>query len=163
MKTKTSNRFVVAIVFIVAAANGLFLFANGLFMLFEPMKWYLWVPGVSETGMYNQHFIRDIGLIQMFLGAAFVFGWFHPAQRCIAWAAATVWLIAHALFHIWEVVVGICGPPALVRDFPAVSLPALLGIGLTAWAWKTGRVIRSRGESLVAWSSSESEQAKSGQ
>lgn len=139
MKTKLPNQLIVSIVFVAAAANGLFLFANGLFMLIAPMHWYLWVPGVTTTGMYNQHFIRDIGLIQMFLGAAFGVGWFHPALRCSAWTAATIWLIAHALFHIWEVTVGICGPSALVRDFPAVSLPALLGIGLTVWAWKTSR------------------------
>jgi hypothetical protein len=36
--------------------------------------------------------------------------------------------------HLWEVAVGICSPSVIPRDFPAVTLPALLGIGLTAWA-----------------------------
>ena len=36
---------------------------NGLLMLELPAHWYLWVPGVTTTGPYNQHFIRDIGLI----------------------------------------------------------------------------------------------------
>jgi hypothetical protein len=43
-------------------------------------------------------------------------------------------LCGHALFHLWEVAAGICGPEALVRDFPAVSLPAILGILITGWA-----------------------------
>lgn len=136
MKASIGNPFVVAVVMVFAAANGLFLFANGSFMLVAPMTWYFAVPGVTTTGMYNQHFIRDIGLIQMFLGVAFGVGLFRPAGRLIAWATATSWLIAHALFHVWEVAAGLCGPSALARDFPAVSLPALLGIALTAWAWR---------------------------
>jgi len=35
---------------------------------------------------------------------------------------------------VWEVAVGICSPSVLVRDFPAVSMPALMGIALTTWA-----------------------------
>lgn len=116
--------------------NGLLLTANGVFMLIAPERWYFLVPGVTTTGMYNQHFIRDIGIIQMFLGVAFGLGMFRPAIRTGTWAAATAWLIAHALFHVWEVAVGICGPAALARDFPAVSLPALFGIALTGWAWR---------------------------
>ncbi len=133
------NRASLIVVWLMVAFNGLFLFGNGLFMLIAPEKWYLLVPGVTTTGFYNQHFIRDIGFIQMFLGVAFGIGMFRPAARVGVWAAATSWLIAHALFHVWEVAVGICGPAALARDFPAVSLPALLGVALTAWAWWTGR------------------------
>ena len=48
-----------------------------------------------------------------------------------------MWLIAHAVFHLWEVAVGICSPSVIVRDFPAVTLPALIGIALTAWAWRS--------------------------
>ncbi len=121
------------------ALNGLFLFGNGLVMLVAPKEWYYAVPGVTDTGSFNQHFVRDIGLIQMFLGAAFGIGLIRPALRLDLWAAATAWLIAHALFHFWEVAVGICSPAAIPRDFPAVTLPALIGIGLTAWAWRTGR------------------------
>jgi hypothetical protein len=119
--------------------NSVLLFANGVFMLIAPDRRYYLVPGVTTTGLYNQHFIRDIGIIQMFLGAAFALGMVRPANRVGMWAAATAWLIAHALFHVWEVAVGICGPAALARDFPAVSLPALFGIALTAWAWRADR------------------------
>ena len=35
--------------------------ANGLFMLLAPHAWYPAVPGVTETGPYNPHFVRDIG------------------------------------------------------------------------------------------------------
>jgi len=116
--------------------NILFLCVNGVFMLIAPKTWYQIVPGVSETGFFNQHFVRDIGIVQLFLGAAFAWGAVRPAQRPALWAAATVWLIAHAAFHVWEVAAGICAPSALPRDFAAVSLPALIGVALTAWAWR---------------------------
>ena len=114
--------------------NVLFLCVNGGFMLMAPKTWYELVPGVAATGFFNQHFVRDIGLIQFFLGTAFVGGVWRPALRMALWSAATLWLAAHALFHVWEVAAGICAPSALLRDFPAVSLPALIGVVLIAWA-----------------------------
>jgi hypothetical protein len=59
------------------------------------------------------------------------------------WAAGTIWLSGHALFHFWEVAVGICGASALARDFPAVTLPAIIGAGLTLWAIRYGHALRT--------------------
>lgn len=116
--------------------NVLFLIANGLFMLTAPKTWYELVPGVVDTGFFNAHFVRDIGIIQMFLGVLFVLGLRIPAARFEFWMAATLWLTAHATLHLWEVAVGICGAYTLLRDFPAVSFPALIGMALTWQAWK---------------------------
>src|SRR5262249_16288204 len=122
-----------------AILMGLASLANGIFMLVSPERWYVPVPGVTDTGPFNQHFIRDIGLIFLFLGAAFLLGAAKPQYRVVLWAAPTLWLVGHALFHFWEVAVGICGPSVLVRDFPAVTLPALIGTVLTLWAIAGGR------------------------
>lgn len=108
--------------------------ANGIFMLVTPEHWYLTVPGVPTTGPFNQHFVRDIGLIFLFIGGAFVLGAARPELRVPFWGAASIWLSGHALFHVWEVAVGICGPSALARDFPAVTLPAAIGLAITCWA-----------------------------
>jgi hypothetical protein len=131
--TEESHAMLIA-VFIMVAFNGLFLSLNGLFMLIAPEVWYEFVPGVTDTGFFNQHFIRDIGIIQLFLGLAFGIGMFRPERRIGLWAAATLWLCAHAVFHLWEVAVGICAPSVILRDFPAVSLPAIIGAILTLWA-----------------------------
>ncbi len=133
-----------AAVVIMVAFNGIFLNANGLFMLIAPLAWYEMVPGVTDTGFFNQHFIRDIGMIQMFLGVAFGLGLFVPERRVGLWAAATSWLCAHALFHFWEVAVGICSPAVIPRDFPAVTLPALLGLALTLLALRNPRQASQR-------------------
>ena len=139
MRTIEDNRAVLAVVLIMVAFNGLFLSANGIFMLVAPLTWYELVPGVTDTGFFNQHFVRDIGIIQLFLGVAFIVGLLRPDRRIGLWAAATLWLIAHALFHLWEVAIGICAPSVIPRDFPAVTLPALIGIALTLWAIRRSR------------------------
>lgn len=133
------NRAAAATVATMVAFNGIFLSLNGLFMLIDPLAWYELVPGVTDTGFFNQHFIRDIGMIQLFLGVAFGVGLFLPQRRVGLWAAATSWLCAHALFHFWEVAAGICSPAVIPRDFPAVTLPALLGLALTFWAVRRAR------------------------
>jgi hypothetical protein len=125
-----------------AILMGLAALANGLFMLASPERWYLSVPGVTDTGPFNQHFVRDIGLIFLFVGGAFLLGAAKPEHRVVLWAAPTLWLAAHALFHFWEVAVGICAPSALLRDFPAVTLPAMVGTVLTLWAVRDARAAR---------------------
>ena len=108
----------------VAVLFGLALAANRIFMLVAPENWYFTVPGVTSTGPFNQHFLRDIGLIFLFLGAAFLGGAARPQLRVLLWAGPTLWLFGHAFFHFWEVAVGICSPSVIARDFPAVTLPA---------------------------------------
>lgn len=132
---KTSMPAMPLLLCLLVAFNTVFLLVNGMFMLIVPHAWYHFVPGVTDTGFFNQHFIRDIGIIQMFLGAAFGIGAIQPAARFTLWLVATLWLIAHALLHFWEVAAGICGPAVILRDFPAVTLPALIGILLTSRAW----------------------------
>ena len=146
MKTKEENRALSIVVFIMVALNGLFLSGNGLFMLVAPAVWYELVPGVTDTGFFNQHFIRDIGIIQLFLGVAFGIGMIRPEHRIGLWAAATLWLSAHAVFHLWEVAAGICSPSVILRDFPAVTLPAIIGAMLILWAIRhahAGRAARA--------------------
>jgi hypothetical protein len=125
-----------------AILMGLAAEANGVFMLVSPESWYFAVPGVTTTGPFNQHFIRDVGLIFLFVGTAYLVGAAKAQYRIVLWAAPTLWLGGHALFHLWEVAVGICAPSVLVRDFPAVTLPAIIGAGLTLWAVRDLRAVQ---------------------
>lgn len=125
--------------------------ANGVFMLADPDGWYLSVPGVTTTGPFNQHFVRDIGLIFLLLGGAYLLGAARANLRIVFWGTASIWLSGHALFHFWEVAAGICGPSVLVRDFPAVTLPAVIGLAITVWAVAdtgAGRTVTAAGTSV---------------
>ena len=46
---------------------------NGAMMLVAPGPWYEAVPGVTGTGPFNSHFIRDIGAA--YLACAAGLGW----------------------------------------------------------------------------------------
>ena len=43
---------------------------NGLAMLAAGPLWYETVPGVSETGPFNPHFVQDIGVAFLVAGLA---------------------------------------------------------------------------------------------
>ncbi len=126
-----------------AVLLGAALQANGVFMLVAPENWYFAVPGVTTTGPFNQHFVRDIGLIFLLIGGAFLVGVAQPHLRVVLWAIPSIWLLGHALFHFWEVAAGICAPSVIPRDFPAVTLPAVVGIALTLWAISQSRTGRA--------------------
>ena len=114
----------------IALLLGAVMLANGVFMTLAPESWYWVVPGVPDRGPFNQHFIRDIGFIYILAGVAFIYGAVYVKHRLMLWLFPTAWLTLHAIFHIWEVIVGICGPESLIEDFGGVTLPALIGMGL---------------------------------
>lgn len=119
-----------------AALLGCAAIANSLYMLISPHGWYLGIPGVPLDGPFNQHFIRDIGLVFGLTGLGFLAGLVAPLNRALLWSGATAWLVAHATLHLWQVAVGISDHSALTRDFPAVTLPALLGLLISFWAFR---------------------------
>ena len=97
--------------------------------------------------------MRDIGLIFLLVAIAMLAGVARPVGRVPLWSGAALWLTGHALFHFWEVAVGICGTGALAQDFPAVTLPAIVTTVLALWAWrdaKRSRRTHSMGDSLAA-------------
>lgn len=110
--------------------------ADGIVMLASPAAWYCAIPGVTSTGPFNQHVLRDIGLIFVSIGSAFAFGTARSDSRTLLWTADAVRLSGHALFHLWEVATGICGPEVLPRDFPAVTLPAIIAIAFSIWSFR---------------------------
>jgi lipopolysaccharide export LptBFGC system permease protein LptF len=74
-------------------------------------------------------------LVFLLLGGAFLLGGARQQFR----AVPSIWLLGHALFHLWEVAVGICSPSVIPRDFPAVTLPAIIAAILTVWAIRQSR------------------------
>lgn len=120
----------------IALLLGLAVMSNGVFMIITPEPWYWAIPGVPDRGPFNQHFIRDIGFIYLLMGAAFIYGAIYKHYQLPLWLLSTAWLICHAVFHIWEVIVGICGPESLIEDFSGVTLPGLLGAMLVCNAYR---------------------------
>jgi hypothetical protein len=115
---------------IVALILGIGLAANGLIMLVVPSTWYAIVPGVAETGPFNAHFIRDIGVAYLVCGAALA--WF-ALERIAqpAALAAAAFLALHALVHLWDAAAGREHAHQLLLDVSTIFLPPVLAFWIT--------------------------------
>jgi hypothetical protein len=118
----------------IALLLGFIMLANGTWQLAAPEGWYWAIPGVPDRGPFNPHFVRDIGIVYALAGVGLILGAVRPRQRFGYWWAPALWLAGHALFHFWEVLVGICGPASLLEDFAGVTLPALIALVLLQYA-----------------------------
>jgi hypothetical protein len=107
---------------------GLAMAANGAVMLVAGAAWYAAVPGVTETGPFNPHFVKDIGAAYLTAGAGLV--WFAANASALARGAAmagVLFLGLHGLIHLLEAVGDADGAMHLARDFAGVLLPPILG------------------------------------
>ncbi len=117
---------------IVAAALAVVLAGNGLAMLFAGLWWYGAVPGVTATGPYNPHFVRDIGAAYLVTGlSAAWFAW-KPREGWPALVAGTLFLVLHSAIHVFDATCGTRPLQDVMRDFAGVYLPTLLALALVA-------------------------------
>jgi hypothetical protein len=103
---------------------------NGLWMLVAPFNWFTTIPGVVDSGPFNDHFVRDVGIAYALSGVAFA-----QLARGVAGAqpyamAGVIFLLAHAGFHLVETLAGVRDIPHLLTDLPGVVLLPLVA----AWA-----------------------------
>jgi len=112
-------------------ALGAALALNGLAMLVLPRTWYDSVPGVTGTGPFNPHFVRDIGAAYLVCGAALARSVGRPEAKSAAQFAAA-FLGAHALVHLRDALAGRETWSQLALDLPTIFLPAALAIWI-AW------------------------------
>jgi hypothetical protein len=110
---------------------GTALVVNGVWMLLVPSTWYQAVPGVSETGPMNFHFVRDIGCGYVASGLGLIMG----RGRASSALFAAVFLGLHACVHVADTLSGAEPPWGLARDAFGVGLPALLALAV---AWPQG-------------------------
>ena len=115
---------------ILAAALAALLALNALTMLFASFWWYGVVPGVTATGAYNPHFVRDIGAA--YLVTAGGLAWFaaRPVQGWPALVAAAAFLVLHAVIHVYDAACSASPIPFFLRDLPGVYLPAVLAAAI---------------------------------
>ncbi|MDO9338817.1 MAG: hypothetical protein EON95_11400 [Caulobacteraceae bacterium] len=110
----------------IAALLALLLVANGVWMLATPQPWYDTVPGVALTGLFNPHFVRDIGMAYLTVAGGLAWFAWRPVQGWPALVLAATFLALHASIHVVD---SACGPGPLqsvLRDLPGVYLPPLI-------------------------------------
>jgi peptidoglycan/LPS O-acetylase OafA/YrhL len=109
----------------IAAVLAVLTVLNGLMMLLAGAAWYESVPGVSETGPYNPHFIQDIGAAFLAAGLALAARVWRPRYWPAAVAGAG-FLAFHALLHLVMIASGHDHYAAF--DLIAIVLPAGLAL-----------------------------------
>jgi len=109
----------------IAAVLAVLTVLNGLMMLLAGAAWYESVPGVSETGPYNPHFIQDIGAAFLAAGLALAARVWRPRYWPAAVAGAG-FLAFHALLHLVMIASGHDHYAAF--DLIAIVLPSALAL-----------------------------------
>lgn len=112
------KRIIAAIAAAVSALNGLMMLADG-------PGWYARVPGVTDTGPLNAHFIQDIGMAFLVAGLALAARAWRP-RYWPAGLAGAGFLAGHAAIHL----VGILGGHAHHAAFDLIGIvfPATLAL-----------------------------------
>ncbi|GJL93834.1 MAG: hypothetical protein DHS20C05_02390 [Hyphococcus sp.] len=98
---------------------------NGLFMIVAAKNWYLTVPGASDTGPFNPHFVWDIGVAFCVAGAGLIARAWRPQY----WPAAitgAAFLFGHGIIHIAGLLGGHTHHPVL--EWFGIVLPAALSV-----------------------------------
>ena len=96
-------------------------------MLLFPFSWYTDFPAaIPDTGSFNAHFIRDLGVV--FILAALGFGWcaLHPDRRRVTHIVLTIFFVGHALIHFADILTGRVTHTHWLIDAPTVFAPAIL-------------------------------------
>ena len=125
LTTTSPQTLIVALILV-----GLMEVSNAGWMLAAPEHWYWSIPGVPNTGPFNEHFVRDIGLVFLTLGAAHLWAAAHKAYRVPLTAIGAGWLAAHGLYHVIDIARGCLPPVHWWTDGVTVFLPALLATSL---------------------------------
>ena len=110
----------------VAAVLGAVLSLNGLAMLFAGLWWYGVVPGVTATGPFNPHFVRDIGAAYLVAGGGLAAYAAWPRQAWAALVASAAFQLLHVAVHVFDAACGAAPLHDVARDFAGVYAPALI-------------------------------------
>jgi hypothetical protein len=125
------------VLFLVFGVLSLF---NGLWMLFAPLSWYNDLPaGVPDTGPYNGHFIRDLGLVFVLIAVGFLWSVHRVRQSRPILFVITVFFVGHAILHVVDLLTSRLPHSHWAMDTPAVFLPAILLILLNFVAYKSDK------------------------
>ena len=111
---------------IVSALLAVLLAGNGLVMLFAGLWWYGVVPGVTGTGPYNPHFVRDIGSAYLVAGGAIAAYVVWPRAAWSALVGSAAFQLLHVGVHVFDAVCGTKPMADVARDFAGVYAPAIL-------------------------------------
>ena len=103
---------------------------NGLAMLFASFAWYNTVPGVTATGAFNPHFVRDIGAIYLIGAGGLVWFAWRSDQGWPALVAAAGFQLLHMCVHVFDASCSADPLAKVITDLPGIYVPTLVVLAL---------------------------------
>lgn len=105
--------------------------ANAAWMLLVPESWFNTVPGVVDTGPFNIHLVRDLGIVFGVTSVGFLWSSQNLSRCYPVHLGITLFYVGHALLHVADMSTGRLPAEHWMMDFPGVFLPALILGGLS--------------------------------
>ena len=118
---------------------GTAMMANGIWMVSRAMEWFFNIPAdMQATGEPNGQLIRDVGFAYIVFGFALNWCAVQLDRRRPVFLMVAFFMVAHALGHVVEIMIGLLPPSHWWIDFPLVLLPGLsLGLLAIPGVWAT--------------------------
>ena len=115
---------------------------NGIWMVTRAIERFFHIPAdMLATGEPNGHLIRDVGFAYIVFGAALNWCALQLQSRRPVFLTVSFFMVAHALGHVVEILVGLLPASHWWIDLPLVLFPGLL-LGVLAiprvWASVAG-------------------------
>ncbi len=104
-----------------------------LWMLADPSGWFVAIPGVVDTGSYNHHLVRDVGIAYLTVAGGFAFAAAWPGVAFPVLLVVSIWFVGHAVTHVADIFSGALPMSHILMDVPGVFLPAILSVLLAFW------------------------------
>ncbi len=106
---------------------GIAMIGNGLWMVVGALEWFFNIPAdMPATGDPNGHLIRDVGFAYIVFGCALNWCALQLQSRRPVFLMVSFFMVAHALGHLVEILLGLLPASHWWLDFPLVFLPGLV-------------------------------------
>ena len=116
-------KWIVVLLWIIALMD----IVNGIEMFFFPSAWFFrLVPGVPETGPFNEHLVMDGGTFFLAVGIGLVAAAVNPHRNAIAVVVAAVAGVMHSILHLYSHAAGILSSKHLITEILGIYIPAIL-------------------------------------
>jgi len=118
---------------------GAVMIVNGIWMVARAIEWFFHIPAdMLATGEPNGHLIRDVGFAYIVFGFALSWCAFEFQSRRPVFLMVAFFMVAHALGHASEILIGLLPASHWWIDFPLVFFPGLmLGILAVPSVWES--------------------------
>jgi len=116
---------------------GAAMIGNGIWMVSRAIEWFFHIPvDMLATGEPNGHLIRDVGFAYLVFGFALSWCALQLKRRRAVFLMVSFFMVAHALGHIVEILIGLLPASHWWIDFPLVLFPGLiLGVLAIPGVW----------------------------